>query len=266
MRRRRPLHCRGHPSLEFRDSPNSSPSCPRPSVAASSLQAWDRRSKGYAMMLTGLNIGLVGIGRETLARCVFIFGNYSYLPKGGSASLRVADGWSSAVAGLPRASAARRPLKPTTASSVLQFHAADALGLKRSVPADGARLAHRLPHRGSCRGAGPSIADLPCLNAPETASNSPAGGFRQWRRVPRGHRPPPGGPQPNPPSSPCDTRTLSLGIPGDAVMAVLLGAADRSNGITPGPALRHSREPGHVLWTQGNLRSNSSFWIGILHC
>jgi len=213
-------------------------------VAASSFSVGSPL-KGYAMMLIGIAIGLVGIDVNS-GQMRFIFGNYSFAEGLGLVAVAMGVfGVAELLASIGGKTAAK-PTRHISFRSMLPTRS----DVKRSVlPTGRGSLIGFLI--GALPGAGPSIAAFLAYAAETRATRPPEGfgsGAVEGIAAPEAAN--------NASVQSAFIPTLSLGIPGDAVMAVLLGAL-MIHGITPGPHFI-SEEP-DMFWGLA-----ASFWIGNL--
>lgn len=213
-------------------------------VGASSL-AVGSPWKGYVMILAGIALGFVGVDTSS-GQMRFAFGNHSLAEGLGLVAIAMglfglAEILSSIgrpvngnipknisfLSMIPSRDEAKRSIFPTLRGSVIGFFI------------------------GALPGAGPSIASFLAYSAETKVSKDPG---RFGKGAVEGIAAPEAAN--NASVQAAFIPTLSLGIPGDAVMAVLLGAL-MIHGITPGP--HFITEQSEMFW--GLI---ASFWIGNL--
>lgn len=211
-------------------------------VAASSLSLGSPL-KGYAMILVGISLGFVGVDVNS-GQMRFVFGNYSLAE--GLGLVAVAMG----LFGVSELLASIGTVRSGTIPNRVSF--------RSMVPSRTEFRQVRLPTvRGSfigfligaLPGAGPSIAAFMAYAAEVRLSRTPE---RFGKGAVEGIAAPEAANNASVQSA--FIPTLSLGIPGDAVMAVLLGAL-MIHGIVPGP--HFINEQPDMFW--GLI---ASFWIG----
>lgn len=211
-------------------------------VAASSLSVGSP-FKGFIMILIGIALGFVGIdvnsglmrfsfGNNSLAEglglvavAMGLFGVSELLANIGKTRPEVISSHVSYRSMIPSRQDVRRSVKPTMRGSLIGF----VIGaLPGAGPSIAAFLAYAAETRMSKPPEGFGKGAIEGIAAPEAANNASV----QSAFIP----------------------TLSLGIPGDAIMAVLLGAM-MIHGIVPGP--RFISEQPEMFW--GLI---ASFWVG----